>query len=88
MPEGLVVSYDDQNRGMASVKNQNTAGAPNETATYDFGYIVFDGNDMLDVVKGDDGLLTKTFNYNIWEGDTAGIGGIQKDNDTYTVTSP
>ena len=86
MPEGLVVSYDDQNRGMASVKNQNTAGAPNETATYDFGYIVFDGNDMLDAVKGDDGLLTKTFNYNIWEGDTAGIGGIQKDNDTYTVT--
>ena len=86
MPEGLEVSYDDQNRGMASVKNQNTAGAPNETATYDFGYIVFDGNDMLDAVKGDDGLLTKTFNYNIWEGDTAGIGGIQKDNDTYTVT--
>ena len=86
MPEGLDVSYDSQNRGVVSVKNQNTAGAPNETATYDFGYIVFEGSDMLDAVKGDDGLLTKTFNYNIWEGDTAGIGGIQKDNDTFTVT--
>lgn len=61
------------------------------SATYDFGEITFDADDMVGAVLSEDGATrTKTFKYNLFEtqgSTTPGVmTGISYDNTTYVVT--
>lgn len=80
MPDGLTVTTDNQNRSMVTVKNSAANGS-----VYDFGTITFDKSDMAGATDNGDGTLTKTFQYNVFEGVTT-AAGISKDNSAYTVT--
>lgn len=80
MPEGLAVTQDSQGRSIVTVMNSQQNGA-----VYDFGEIIFTHDDMTGAQDNGDGTFTKTFQYNLFEGDTD-LAGITKDNSAYTVT--
>lgn len=80
MPDGAEPSTDEKGRSVVTVKNAQDSGD-----VYDFGTITFTHEDMVGATDKGNGIFTKEFQYNIFEGATS-LPGISKDNSAYTVT--
>ena len=86
LPTGEGVE-EAQNAGLPAAYAKNTKSNPaNDTATYDFGVIEFNTEDMVGATDNGDGTLTKTFQYNIFEDSGVSVPGISIDATAYTVT--
>lgn len=86
MPVGDGVTTGEQG-GLPHAWVRNSQTDPNaNSAVYDFGSITFDGDDMEGARVNEDGTLTKTFTYNVFEWTATTLPGISYDDTTYSVT--